>query len=171
MSTAKLNVWVTAVGEPCKIDEKHQWYVHILHCNGELLRWCDKIYVNLKTKCGQLEEEVPPGCYMVVATWSPARGGSTVPTSLGNHISHLASVRVNCGDHACVTLFPPTFHFCGIWWITALRHHVNAGAVDKQLGENAVEAVNAVLEKTPRHDPFLENLLKIEELQTVPEGR
>ena len=32
MSTAKLNIWVTEVGDPCRIDMKHQWFVHVLHC-------------------------------------------------------------------------------------------------------------------------------------------
>ena len=40
MSTARLNVWVTALGQPCRIDAAHQWYVHVLHCNGEILTWC-----------------------------------------------------------------------------------------------------------------------------------
>ena len=69
MSTAKLNIWVTEVGNPCKIDMKHQWFVHVLHCDGELLNWCDKVYTNLRTKCGHLEIDVPPGCDMVCATW------------------------------------------------------------------------------------------------------
>ena len=82
MSTAKLNIWVTEVGDPCRIDMKHQWYVHVLHCEGDLLNWCDKVYTNLKTKCGHLEIDVPPGCYMVCATWSPAPLGQASPTSL-----------------------------------------------------------------------------------------
>ena len=31
---------------------KHQWFVHVLHCEGDLLNWCDKVYTNLRTKCG-----------------------------------------------------------------------------------------------------------------------
>jgi hypothetical protein len=40
MGTATLNVWVTEVGDPCKIDLQHQWSVHVLTCDGELLEWC-----------------------------------------------------------------------------------------------------------------------------------
>lgn len=47
--------------------------VHILHCNGEILKWCGKKYANLPTQCGHLEVEIPPGCYMVVATWRQAQ--------------------------------------------------------------------------------------------------
>lgn len=163
MSTAKLNVWVTAVGEPCRIDMQHQWYVHVLHCDGELLNWCGRTYTNLPTKCGHLEIEIPPGCYMVCATWSPAPVGQSSPTSLGNHISHLASIRASCGDHVCATLFPPTFHWCGIWWLVALRESV---ALKRLPGEavpaakNAMQAVEALLEHIPA-DEFTRNMLKI----------
>jgi hypothetical protein len=140
MSTAKLNVWVTAVGEPCKIDMAHQWFVHVLHCDGQLLNWCGKNFTNLKTKCGHLEEEIPPGCYMVCATWSPA-AVVPKPTSLGNHITHIQVVRANCGDHVCVTLFPPTLHHCGVWWLLAVKEAIDL----KHLPQNAVPAAQEVL--------------------------
>jgi hypothetical protein len=162
MSTAKLNVWVTKVGEPCAIDDKTQWFVHVLHCNGKILEWCGKKYTNLPTKCGHLDVEIPPGCYMVCATWSPG-GGATVPTSLGNHISHLSIIRANCGDHVCVTLFPPTFHWCGIWWLIALRE--NASVLQREggaeLARNAENAVTELLAKVPA-DPLTQEMLKIE---------
>jgi len=167
MSTAKLNVWVTKVGEPCAIDDTRTWFVHILHCNGEVLKWCDRRYANLPTKCGHLEVEIPPGCYIVVATWSPG-AATTAPTTLGNHISHLQIVRANCGDHVCVTLFPPTLHFCGVWWLVALRE---ATAVRGALAPNAqkhaqeaVRAAEAFLKALPA-DPLAENMLKIEQEQ------
>jgi hypothetical protein len=164
MSTAKLNVWVTEVGNPCKIDMLHQWFVHVLHCDGKLLNWCEqKVYTNLKTKCGHLEIEIPPGCYMVCATWSPAPLGQSTPTSLGNHISHLATVRANCGDHVCVTLFPPTFHWCGIWWLTALQETVALKRLPRgadDAANNAVKAVDALLKLIPPDD-FTKNMLEI----------
>lgn len=158
------------MGDPCKIDMQHQWYVHVLHCDGTILDWCDKRYTNLKTKCGHLDIKIPPGCYMVVATWSPARDVGGPPTSLGNHISHLAAVRVNCGDHACVTLFPPTFHYCGIWWLTPLRQYVEDGRINRDVGQRAIEAVEAVLEEAGGPDPFTAKLLKNKELLQVPKN-
>jgi hypothetical protein len=163
VSTAKLNVWVTKVGEPCRIDDQVQWFIHILHCNGEILQWCGKKYANLPTKCGHLEIEIPPGCYMVVATWS-AGAGTNVPTSLGNHISHLQIIRANCGDHLCVTLFPPTFHFCGVWWLVALREGIAAKAFTRDAqaaARNALEAAEALLRQVPP-DPLAEQMLKID---------
>ena len=163
MSTAKLNIWVTEVGDPCRIDMKHQWFVHVLHCEGDLLNWCDKVYTNLRTKCGHLEIDVPPGCYMVCATWSPAPLGQASPTSLGNHISHLAAVRANCCDHVCVTLFPPTFHWCGIWWLIALKETIQLKRLPKgadDAARNAVGAVEALLKFIPP-DEFTQRMLQI----------
>ncbi len=161
MSTAKLNVWVTGVGEACRIDNEHQWFVHILHCNGELLHWCDRTFTNLPTKCGHLDIEIPPGCYMVVATWSPAPGGGQFPTFLGNHITHLSVVRADCGDHVCVTLFPPTLHHCGIWWKIALEEHMEHGRFEnREVVANAARAVQAVLNlEEVAIEPFTANLL------------
>jgi hypothetical protein len=165
MSTAKLNVWVTKVGEPCKIDMDHQWYVHVLHCDGEILNWCDKSYTNLRTKCGHLEVEIPPGCYMVCATWSPGPGG-TKPVTFGNHISHLSIIRAHCGEEVCATLFPPTFHWCGIWWLVALEEHIAQkrippGAVGA--AREAVRSAKALLEALPEPDSFTTNMQKIRE--------
>lgn len=163
MSTARLNVWVTAVGEPCRIDMTHQWYVHVLHCDGTLLDWCGRVYTNLPTKCGHLDIDIPPGCYTVCATWSPAPTGTTSPTSLGNHISHLVVVRAECGEHVCVTLFPPTFHFCGIWWRVALREALNRNLFPveaQQAAREADAAVTRLLDQLPV-DPFTAATLRI----------
>ena len=72
MSTAKLNVWVTRTADACHIDDRRQWFVHITDCHGNVLVWCDKKYSFLPTKCGHLEVEIPPGCYTVFASWTPA---------------------------------------------------------------------------------------------------
>jgi len=164
MGTAKLNVWVTEVGNPCKIDMKHQWWVHVLHCNGELLNWCkQKLYTNLKTECGHLEVEIPPGCYMVCATWSPNTSGQPNPKSLGNHITHLSVVRANCGDHVCVTLFPPTLHHCGIWWGKALKEAIALNLLPReavQLAQRAAGAADELFKILPL-DEVTENMQKI----------
>jgi hypothetical protein len=162
MSVARLNVWVTAVGDPCRIDTDHQWFVHVLHCEGDILEWPKgNKYINLPTKDAHLELDIPPGCYMVAATWSPGPV-SAAPTSLGNHISHLAIVRANCGDHVCVTLFPPTFHWCGIWWLVALREAIARKAVPANAAKPALQAVEKLLEQVPR-DPFTEKMMEIVE--------
>lgn len=164
MSTAKLNIWVTEVGNPCKIDMERQWYVHILHCDGSVLNWCDRRYTNLLTKCGHLEVEVPPGCYMVVATWSKSQDTAIRPTRLGNHLTHLQVARVNCGDHACITLFPPTAHFCGIWWVRALEVAALRQEIPRPLADEARQLVAKMLEATgEKPDPLAEALLKLDD--------
>lgn len=165
MSTAKLNVWVTRVGDSCHIDNEHQWYVHILHCDGELLRWCDRVYTNLPTKCAHLEVEIPPGCYMVCATWSPAPAGTVTPTTLGNHITHLVVIRADCGDDVCITLFPPTFHWCGTWWLVALREQIALQRFPEQAiraADAAANAVDELLKQLPM-DPLTEGMMRIAE--------
>ena len=164
MGTATVNVWVTEVGNPCKIDLQHQWYVHVLTCDGEFLTWCREgneptPYTNIKTRCGHAEFEVPPGCYLVMATWSPSVGD---PHRLGNHLTHLQVVRVNCDDHACVTLFPPTAHFCGTWFQIALGTLVRLGDIDRDLADRAIGAIGDVLGRLPQGpDPLTEATLRL----------
>jgi hypothetical protein len=159
VSTAHLDIWVTEVGNPCKIDMQYQWFVHVLNCDGSILEWCDQRYTNIETRCGHVDVEIPPGQYTVCATWSPAPPGER-PTSLGNHISHLHIVRANCADHICVTLFPPTFHWCGVWWLRALEDHVRLETVGRERAGAAMEAVRAVLDEVPM-DPFTEAMEEI----------
>lgn len=82
MSTAKLNVWITEIGDPCHFIEpspNENWYVHILDCDGKVLEWCGRRYRDFLAKCGHVEIEVPPGCYTVMASHSPE--GKGVPPS------------------------------------------------------------------------------------------
>lgn len=108
---------------------------------------------------------------MVCATWSPAPAGSSTPTSLGNHISHLVTIRANCGDEVCATLFPPTFHWCGIWWLIALRENMAQKMLPNNAlpaAENALKAVDALLKQLPQ-DAFTQNMLKITEQKPRPQ--
>lgn len=156
MSTATLNVWVTGLGEPCRIEQRHQWYVHVLHCDGEILTWCDRRYTNLPTKCGHLEVDVPPGCYVVCATWSPG----TDAQHLGNHLTHNAVIQVACGDHVCVNLFTPTAHHCGTWFVQGLRDAERAGRLQPGLADRAEEVVRELFRAVPP-DPFTERTLRL----------
>jgi hypothetical protein len=56
---------------------------------------------------------------------------------------------VNCGDHACVTLFSPSAWFCGTWFANAIRGYADAGALNPTLVERANEAIRAVLAELP----------------------
>jgi hypothetical protein len=57
VATAEMNVWVTRIGDPCHVDTEHQWFVHVLDCDGRVLRWCGpdgepRPSMNIKTQCG-----------------------------------------------------------------------------------------------------------------------
>ncbi len=156
MSTANLNVWVSGFGDPCHIEDKENWFVHILDCEGKVVEWCKKRYSFLPAKCGHLEIEVPPGCYAVFASHS-AQGQGIPP--FGNRLTHIQIVRVNCGDHVCVTLFSPSMWFCGTWFahaVTTQLAGLEKAKVNPEIANAAVRAVHTLLEKIPI-DPFAAN--------------
>ena len=159
MSTATLNIWIGRRTKFCEIEDRFEHFVYVVHCDGTPLRWCRKTYVGLKTKCGHLELTVPPGCYIVGAVEN-AQG----IRPFGNHLTHVGIVRVNCGDHACVTLFDPTFHFCGTWFGRAIETYL-AGDVRGELGaalQNAQPAVARLVGALQKEEPdnFTANLAK-----------
>lgn len=149
MSTIKLNVWITGFGDPCHIEDKETWFVHILDCEGNVLEWCKKKYSFIAAKCGHVEIEIPPGCYAVFAGHSPQ--GQGVPP-FGNRLTHVQVVRANCGDDVCVTLFSPSMGFCGTWFAHAVATQLaglQKANVDPKLATAAVQAVRALLDKIP----------------------
>lgn len=158
MSTANVNIWITERGNPCRITTQSH-FVYVLHCNGDVLEWCKNgkpiRYAGLRTDCGHLEIEIPPGCYIVGAVEST---GGFAP--LGNGLTHIAMVRANCGDHVCVTLFDPSLHLCGTWLGAAINTHVIGGGGGPRLGpdviavlQNAGRAVDTMLKAIPA-DPL-----------------
>jgi hypothetical protein len=163
MSTALLNIWVTKHNNPCEIESDRTLYVYVLKCDGKPLVWCGTKYVAMPTKCGQLEIKVPPGCYVVGAVENP----DGIPP-LGNHLTHIQVVRVNCGDHACVTLFNPTAHFCGHWFLTAINNHLAAGgnAVTAETARairNVIQPLEGLLKALPQ-DTFTANMIEVDEI-------
>lgn len=143
MSTAKLNVWITKKGEPCRIDDnpqEKQLYVYVLHCNGQILEWCGTKYVAMQAKCGHWEGEIPVGCYVVGAVENPF----TSYTPLGNHLTHIAIVRADCGKEICVTLFNPTYHHCAHWFLTATKKNLTVGG--PALPQNTTAAMRKALQ-------------------------
>jgi len=70
-------------------------------------------------------------------------------------------VRVNCGDHACVTLFSPSIWFCGTWFAKALQGHAQVGAVDAAAAKRAADAIEVALKPVPV-DPFTRQTLELD---------
>jgi hypothetical protein len=125
--------------------------------------WCRKRYVAMPTKCGHLELEVPPGCYVVGAVENP-----TGRPPLGNHLTHIQIVRANCGDHICVTLFNPAAKFCGHWFLSAVTQHLAAAgnalpAETARAIRNAVKPLEELVNQLPE-DELTKALKEVEEI-------
>lgn len=173
MSTARLNVWITRRSDPCHIDDKTPHFVHIVDCEGKPLHWCGRTYSFLCTKCGHLEVDIPPGCYAVFASETPEAQVADYYKPFGNQLTHIQIVRANCGDHVCVTLFAPSFHFCGTWWSAANAANRNVlvkEGVDAGVLTAALEAGRKLLAEVPA-DPFSANIAQALQRGRAEEAR
>ncbi len=175
MGMSKLNVWVSAMDDPCGIDNR-TWYVTIYDCDGNVLEWCGRRYVILPAKCGHLEVEVPPGCYYLKAVWSFSILGGLIHV---NHFTDAAIVQACCGQTVCVKLFNPSVHRCGIILLRAIRNLVQQKAVKPELAKQHEAALNAVLALIPKpvkgfeldHLDEIEKLVKEQEKMTREQER
>lgn len=149
MGMAKLNIWVTAIDDPCSIDNR-TWYVTIYNCHGKVLEWCGRRFVVIPARCGHLEIEVPPGCYRINAVWSfaVAPGGVIYV----NHFTDSAVVQACCDEHHCITLFNPSIHRCGTIFLRAVRDLVLQKGINQEIAQPVQQAVDRLLAATPR--PF-----------------
>ncbi len=146
MGMSKLNVWVSAIDNPCEIDNR-TWYVTIYNCDGSVLEWCGRRYVVLPAKCGHLEVEVPPGCYRINAVWSFVVGQGVIYV---NHFTDAAIVQACCDQTVCVTLFNPSTHRCGTIFLRAVRDLVEQKVINQDLAQPIEKAINNLLPYLPR---------------------
>ena len=169
MGMARLNVWISAMDDPCGIDNR-TWYVTIYDCDGNVLEWCGRKYVVLPAKCGHLEVEVPPGCYYLKAVWSFRFLGGIFYV---NHFTDAAIVQAVCDQTACVKLFNPSIHRCGIILLRAVRDLVQQKGVKPELARQLEATLNAVLANVPRPVKGfeLDHLDEIEKLVREQEGQ
>jgi len=147
MGLAKLNVWVSKVGDPCKVSNK-TWYVNIYDCSGEILEWCDRKYAVIKAPCGHVEVELPPGCYIVNAVWGYWIDANDVLH--GNHFAHNTIVQVECDKVKCIKLFTPKAHVCGVIFRLAVADLVRQDVVPRNVAEKLNEALDETLKYIPR---------------------
>jgi hypothetical protein len=169
MGMAKLNVWISAMDDPCGVDNR-TWYVTIYDCDGNVLEWCGRKYVVLPAKCGHLEIEVPPGCYYLKAVWGFRLLGGIYYV---NHFTDAVIVQAICDQTVCVKLFNPSIHRCGIIVLRAVRDLVQQKAIRPELAKQYEAALNAVLANVPR--PMkgfeLDHLDEIEKLAREEESK
>jgi len=158
MGMAKLNIWVSEVGDPCKMSSR-TWYVNIYNCDGYILEWCQKRYSVLPAKCGHLEVELPPGKYLINAVWGYWIDEKDVIH--GNHFTHNAIVHAICEKTKCVTLFTPKAHVCGIIFRLALKDLVKQDLIPRAVVKNFDKALEEVLRHIPEPiKPFELGVLK-----------
>lgn len=133
MGMSKLNVYVSGIDDPCKIDPR-TWYVTIFNCDGSVLEFCGKRYVVLPAPCGHLEVDVPPGCYYIKAVWSFV---VVTPRLVyrANHFTDAAIVQACCEHTTCVRLFNPSVHRCGFIYVRALHDLANQKAIEAPLAD------------------------------------
>lgn len=147
MGFAKLNIWITEPGNPCKID-KRTWFINVYNCDGRILEWCGKRYVVQEAKHGHLELEVPPGCYIINAVW----GYWIDPKGVihGNHFTHNAVVQACCEKTTCVTIFTPTDHQCGVIFRLAVMDLVKQDLMPREVAVKLNDALKEALKYMPR---------------------
>jgi hypothetical protein len=147
MGMAKLNISISAIDNPSGIDDKHQWYVTIFDCFGNVFDWCGKKYVVLPTKYGHLEVEVPPGCYYLKAVRSFSFVGGIYYV---NHLTDAGIVEVSYDETVCVRLFNPGIHRYGTIFGRAINNIVQQKAKTPELVNQHKTASNAALATIPK---------------------
>ena len=145
MGMTKLNIYVSGIDDPCKIDSR-TWYVTIFNCDGSVLEFCRKRFVLLPAPCGHLEVDVPPGCYYIKAVWN-----FTVVTPglvyRVNHWTDATIITACCDEHVCVKLFNPSLHRCGFIYVRALQDLARQGVIEGNLANLADRVVQQVAEQ------------------------
>jgi len=162
MGMSKLNIYVSAMDNPCGIDQR-TWYVTIYDCDGNVFEFCGKKYVVMPAKCGHLSVEVPPGIYYIKAVWSFRLLGTIYYV---NHFTDAAIVQVCCDDHVCVKLFNPSIHRCGTILVRAVHDLALQKAIKPQEAKQFEQAVNAALGNVPRPQKAFE-LAHLDEIETL----
>lgn len=146
MSLVDINVWVSALDDPCKISDR-TWYINVFNCDGSILKWCGHEYAVLRAPCGHRTIRVPPGCYRINAVWSFVAGDGVYYV---NHFTDSTIVTAACGQHLCVKLFNPQAHRCGTIFLNALRDIARQDGLPRDIALRADEAIQAVIKHIPR---------------------
>ncbi len=148
MGMGRINVWITGEGDPCGVsehpfDNPTPWQVAVWECSGRLLQWCGRTYFGIPARCGHAEIEVPPGRYIVRAAIAMREG------FLGNDWTDHGIVTVGCDESACLTLYAPSAHTCGLGYIRVIGSLMEIGAIDRGIGERAVATLREVVAQLP----------------------
>jgi len=166
MGLGRLNVWIADVVDPCRISDL-TWFVNVTDCDGRVVQWCNRRYAGIPARCGHVEVELPPGCYIV----SAAKSFAVAPPFLYlNYITHFAMVQVRCDEKACVKLYAPTYHMCWRFIFLGTQALAQHQAIPREKADRLLAALNDVIPHVPKteQDSNLERLF--EELPKLPEA-
>ena len=144
---AVLSISVSAMDEPCKIENTRTWFITVFNCDGTVLNFCDRKYILMPTKCGCLDVDVPPGCYYIKAVWVFREVRPQVYTV--NHFTDAAIVQAVCGKTTCVRLFNPHVHRCGYIYGLAVNDLIKQNAIKPDVGNRVLGAVEDVNREIP----------------------
>lgn len=154
MGLATLNVWIHDKTDPCKIDDGVFWFVSVTYCNGQPVKWCGHTYSGELAKCGHVELQLPPGCYVV-------RALQFFPKIFFNLTDH-AIVVVGCDEKACVHLYTPTDRQRPGSASLSARFLAATKGLPPKAADKFVAACDALLKDLPQtaRDTAIEQLLK-----------
>lgn len=185
MSTAKLNVWVTKLGDPWSIVNQpypgYQWVVAVANCGG-VVNWSEGRYRHhsddawtpiqqhagpggvmgwwydsIPTLDGHVEIELPPGSYSVIAS---LHTWFVEGVLYGNWYTDHAIVHLPCGQESCATLYAPSEMSCHRrlydFVIPLLIKH---GVIAREAGDRAIQAMRAAFNR--KMSPFEEQEMEL----------
>jgi len=145
---ATLSISVSAMDEPCKIENTRPWFITVFNCDGTVLQFCGRSYILMPAECGCLDVQVPPGCYYIKAVWAFWVITPRLVYRV-NHFTDAAIVQACCEKTTCVRLFNPSVHRCGIIYEKAVNDLIKQNAISADVGERVTEAVGAVNKEIP----------------------
>jgi hypothetical protein len=187
MSTAKLNVWITRVGDPWSIANEsaiapYKWEVAVLSCGG-VVNWSEGRYRhhsedrwvpikphtmpgdaregwwfdNIPALDGHVEIELPPGSYVVIASLHNWFADGEL---WGNWVTDHGIVHVSCGQEACTTLYVPSEWRCAAPLLeVVLPLQIKHQVIKPEQGERAIGAMRAAFDRKP--SPFEEQEMEL----------
>ena len=160
--TGKINVWITELGKPCAIGNR-TWTVAVVGCDGRILEWCGRRFVQL-ARCSHTEfVGVPPGRYLIGAAAYILPG----PPIYWNAATDFSVVNVNCGEETCVTLYAPTYLRCHWGLILATKMLQQQDAIPSNLGDKLVGALQEAGKHVASKAPPIADFEKLEFMENL----
>ena len=157
MSTSTVDVWIDDWADPCKISNQ-TWHVTVTDCENRVIRWCDMTYEGIEARCGHIELQLPPGCYLVFAVLRiplpppPPPPPSPPDFPFPGFIQFFADPQVltlGCGANACIRLHVRSYRRAWDDVMLTTQRLVRQGAIPQNVADQVAAAMEAALENGP----------------------